>query len=351
MNVGIVGGGNISDTHARATRAAGLRVAGVFGDNRAKSRQLAERHGATAFDTLDALLSTPSLDIVMIGSPSGCHAEQATAAVRARRHTLVEKPLDISTARIDALLADVERAGVTVGVFFQDRLKPDVVAMKRRIEAGDIGTPLLATGEVKWFRPPEYYAASRWRGTWALDGGGALMNQGIHTVDLLLYLLGPVRRVSGLTATRFHEIEAEDTVTAMLEFVSGALGTIDATTAAFPGRPRRLQIVGSAGSLLLDGDHLSESGAGPGLSALSDSEVLKGEGSPAVATSKKPAENTTSPVVSDASAHQRIIEDFVDAIRNSRPPVCDGREGRRSVEIVEAVYRSAREGKAIAMNG
>ena len=168
MNVGIVGGGNISDTHARAAHAAGLRVAAVFGDNRAKARQLAERHGATAFDTLDAFLQQPSLDLVMIGSPSGCHAEHATAAVRARRHILVEKPLEISVERIDALLGEVARAGVVLGVFFQDRLKPDVVAMKRRIEAGDIGTPLVATGEVKWFRTPAYYADSRWRGSWSL---------------------------------------------------------------------------------------------------------------------------------------------------------------------------------------
>lgn len=325
MNVGLVGGGNISDTHARAAHAAGLLVAGVFGDNRAKARQLAERHGATAFDTLDALLSHPSLDIVMIGSPSGCHAEHATAAVRAHRHTLVEKPLDISTARIDALLSEVARTGVTLGVVFQDRLKPDIVAMKRRIDAGEIGTPLVATGEVKWFRPADYYAGSRWRGTWALDGGGALMNQGIHTVDLLLHLLGPVTRVSGLIATRFHAIEAEDTATAMLEFASGALGTIDATTAAFPGRPRRLQIVGSAGSLVLEGDHLHEPGS----------------------AHTAPPESVASPVVSDVSAHQRIIEDFVDAVRSGRPPVCDGRVGRRSVEVVEAVYRSARENRPV----
>ena len=215
MNVGLIGAGNISDTHARAAIAAGLRIAGVYGDNREKARQLADRYGAAAFATLDALLAHQPLDIVMIGSPSGCHADHAIAAARTGRHVLVEKPLDISTARIDQLIAEVTRAGVTLGVFFQDRLKPDVVEMKRRIDAGEIGTPLLATGEVKWFRPRDYYSSSRWRGTWALDGGGALMNQGIHTVDLLLHLLGPVAAVSGLTATRFHDIEAEDTATAL----------------------------------------------------------------------------------------------------------------------------------------
>ena len=244
MNVGVIGAGNISDTHARAAVAAGLRIAGVYGDNQEKARQLADRHGACVFPTLDALLAHRPLDLVMIGSPSGCHADHAIAAARTGRHVLVEKPLDISTARVDRLLEEVTRASVTLGVFFQDRLKPDIVEMKRRLDAGEVGTPLLATGEVKWFRPGDYYSSSRWRGTWALDGGGALMNQGILTVDLMLYLLGPFASVSGLTATRVHSIEAEDTATALVEFVNGAQGTLDVTTAAFPGSPRRLRITG-----------------------------------------------------------------------------------------------------------
>jgi len=333
VNVGIVGAGNISETHARAAQAAGLNVAAVFGDNHDKARQLARRYDAVADDSLQDLLHR-DLDIVMIGSPSGCHAEQAIAAARSGRHVLVEKPLDISTSRIDRLLDEVSRAKVTLGVFFQDRLKPDVAMMKQLIDTGEIGTPVMATGEVKWFRSPDYYATSRWRGTWALDGGGALMNQGIHTVDLLLYLLGPVVRVAGITARRFHTIEAEDTASATFEFASGALGAIEATTAACPGRPRRLGILGSEGSLVLEGDRLIETHtrgsldeAGPKAAALVDATP----------------ENVTSPVVSDADAHQRIIEDFVGAIRDRRAPVCDGREGRRSVEVVEAVYRSARE--------
>ena len=327
MNAALVGGGNISDTHARAALAAGLRIAGVHGANRGKIRALADRYGAPAFDTLDALLAQPSIDLVIIGSPSGCHAEQAIAAARRGRHVLVEKPLDIATTRIDALADAVTRAGVTLGVIFQDRLKPDVVAIKRRLDAGELGTPLVATGEVKWFRPAEYYSASKWRGTWALDGGGALMNQGIHTVDLLLYLLGPVTRVTGLTATRHHAIEAEDTATALLEFASGAQGTLDVTTAAFPGSPRRLRIAGTAGSLVLEGDRL----------AITDS------------VPSEPIENASSPVVSDVSAHQRVIEDFLASIRDGRPPVCDVHEGRRSVEVVEAVYRSSREQRTITI--
>jgi UDP-N-acetyl-2-amino-2-deoxyglucuronate dehydrogenase len=327
VNVGLIGAGNISDTHARAAIAAGLRIAGVYGDNGEKARQLADRYGASVFATLDSLLAHQPLDLVMIGSPSGRHADQAIAAARTGRHVLIEKPLDISTARIDPLIAEAARARVTLGVLFQDRLKPDVVEMKRRIESGEIGTPLLATGEVKWFRPPAYYSSSRWRGTWALDGGGALMNQGSHTVDLLLHLLGPVAAVSGATATRFHDIETEDTATALLEFVNGAQGTIDVTTAAPPGSPRRLQIAGTAGSLTLEGDRLIDATGGGAM--------------------PQAPENASSPVVSDVSSHQRMVEDFVDAIRNRRAPICDGREGRRSVELIEAIYRSARERRVV----
>jgi predicted dehydrogenase len=235
---------------------------------------------------------------------------------------------DVSTRRIDALLDEVHRAGVMLGVFFQDRLKPDVIALKHALDSGAIGTPILATGEVKWSRSAAYYADSRWRGPWALDGGGALMNQGIHTVDLMLYLLGPVVRVSGSIATRAHPIEAEDTAVATLEFASGVLGTIVATTAAARGQPRRLEIVGSHGSLALEGDRMAAA-AGNSASIV--------------------PESATSAVVSDVTAHQRIIEDFVAAIRTGRAPVCDGHEGRRSVAVVEAVYRSAREKIAVGL--
>ena len=326
-NVGLIGAGNISDTHARAAEAAGLNVVAVYGDNRDKARHLAARHNAIAYTDLEAMLGHADLELVMIGSPSGLHAAQAAAAVRRGLHVLVEKPLDITTERIDALLEEVERAGVTLGVFFQDRLKPDVLKLKDALASGAIGTPVLATGEVKWSRPASYYASSRWRGTWALDGGGALMNQGIHTVDLLLYLLGPVVRVSGAIATRVHRIEAEDTALATIEFATGVVATITATTAAGEGRPRRVEIIGSRGALVFEGDALVDPNA------------------PSRPTTAP--ENASSPVVSDVSAHQRIVEDFVDAVTNNRPPVCDGRQGRQSVAVVEAVYRSAREKTAI----
>lgn len=305
MRVGILGAGGISDTHARAAMAIdGVAVVAVHGTNRDKAAALARATGAAVHDSLDAFLAHP-MDIVAIGSPSGVHADQAIAAVRRGLHVLVEKPLDVTTARIDDVIGEADRAGVKVGVFFQDRLTPDLVAMKTAIDEGRIGAPVLASGRVKWYRPPEYYRDSKWRGTRSLDGGGVLMNQAIHTLDTLLWMCGPVARVSGRVATRLHQIDVEDTAAALLEFENGGFGVFEASTAAFPGFPRRIEVTGTTGSLV----HEQEA---------------------------RPAQ------VADASGHQRVIEDFLAAIRTNGTPACDAREGRRSVALIEAIYESAR---------
>jgi UDP-N-acetyl-2-amino-2-deoxyglucuronate dehydrogenase len=331
MRVGLLGAGNISDTHARAARAIpGVEIAAVCGANREKVARLADTHGAAAFQDVDAFLSHRPMDIVAIGSPSGLHADQAISAMRRGLHVLVEKPLDVTTKKIEAVIAEAGRAGVKVGVFFQDRLRPDVVTMKQLIEAGRLGKPVFASGRVKWYRPPEYYGTSRWRGTYALDGGGALMNQGIHTVDLLQWLFGPVARVCARTATCIHSIEAEDTVAAVLEFQNGALGIIEATTSAFPGYARRVELTGAEGTIILEGDRL--------VAADLRNAANIGTASPT------DLESTASPVVSDCTPHQRVFEDFIRAIETNGTPACDAREGRASVALVEAIYRSARDG-------
>ena len=308
MRIGILGAGGISDTHVRAAQGIdGVDVVAVHGGNRDKAAALAQRAGAVAYDTLEAFLAAP-MDAVAIGSPSGLHAEQAIAAIRRGLHVIVEKPLDITPARIDALIGEADRAGVKVGVFFQERLLPELVAIKQKIDSGAIGKPVFIAGRLPWYRPPEYYANSRWRGTRALDGGGALMNQGIHTVDVLLWLFGPVSGVLGRTANRLHRIEVEDTAVAALEFENGALGTIEATTAAAPGFPRRLEINGTEATIVHE-------------------------------------EPARAAVVGDATPHRRVLEDFVRAVRSGTDPACDAREGRRSVALIDAIYRSARSGR------
>jgi UDP-N-acetyl-2-amino-2-deoxyglucuronate dehydrogenase len=336
LSAGFVGCGNITDTHARAAREAGLGIAAFFGRDLAKAEAMAARFGGRAFARYEDFLAHRPMEIVVIGSPSGLHAEQGIAAAGRGLHVLVEKPIDVTTARGEALVAAAEKAGVKLGVLFQDRLKPDLVRLREFLAGGGLGRVLLVSARVKWHRPPEYYAGSRWRGTTALDGGAALVNQGIHTVDLLLWMLGRVARVHALAARQLHAIEAEDVALALLRFASGAVGTLEATTVALPGYPRRVEISGTEGTVVVEGDRVVAADLrtpAPGL----------------VSGGEEGAASARTAVVSDAAPHRRMIEDFARAIANGGSPACDGREGLRSLAVVEAVYAAAREaGREVA---
>ena len=336
--IGIIGGGNISETHARAAREIqGVEIAAIYGHNREKTARLGHLYGGTVYDSLPSFLEHKQMDLVMIGSPSGLHAEQGIAAARCGLHVLVEKPIDITTERADLLISECDRAGVKLGVCFQDRVAPDICHLKQLVDAGRLGKPILVSARVKWYRPPEYYSGSRWRGTWALDGGGALMNQGVHTVDLVLWLLGHAERVYARAITALHDVAVEDTVVATVEFASGAIGTLEAATSVYPGYRRRLELTGSEGTIILENDRIIRADLRTPIS-----DALR-----------CPEENTnasaTSPVVSDISGHKRILEDFLQAIETDGSPRCDGREGRRSVELVQAIYESSSTGQAVTL--
>lgn len=338
-HIGLIGAGNISETHARAvSEIDGVAVAAVYGRTAERVERLAARHGARAYTDLARFLEHRPMDMVAIGTPSGLHATHGIAAAGAGLHVLVEKPIDVTTRRADALIEAARAHGVTLGVFFQDRFAPGVRALKGMVDEGRLGRPILASARVRWFRPPEYYAGSTWRGTRALDGGGALMNQGVHTVDLLLWLLGPVRRVFARTATAWHAIEVEDTAVALLEFENGALATLEATTAAFPGYPRRVELSGTEGTIALEGDRLV---AVDLRSSAIDRDAAVGAAAPAREA------RASSPAIADVSGHRAAIEDFLQAVAEGRPPCCDGEAGRRSVALVEAIYASAERGAPV----
>jgi predicted dehydrogenase len=333
LQAGFVGCGNITDTHARAAREAGIGIAAFFGRDPGKAEAMAARFGGRAFSRYQDFLAHRPMDLVVIGSPSGVHAEQGIAAAEHGLHVLVEKPVDVTTARGEALVAAAGKAGVKLGVLFQDRLKPDLLRLREFLAGDGLGRVLLASARVKWHRPPEYYSASAWRGTKALDGGAALINQGIHTADLLLWLLGPVTDVRALTGTLLHVIEGEDVALALLRFASGALATLEATTVAFPGYPRRVEISGTEGTVVVEGDRVVAADLrtpAPGLVSGGD------EGRASAATA----------VVADATPHQKMIEDFARAIATGGAPACDGRDGLRSLALVEAVYAAGRGGGA-----
>jgi predicted dehydrogenase len=337
-HIGIIGGGNISETHARAARETpGVELAAWYGHNQDKTRRLSELYGGTIYEAFLSFLEHRPMDLVLIGSPSGLHAEQGVLAARHGLHLLVEKPLDITTERVDLLINECDQAGVKLGVFFQDRVAPGIRNLKALLDEGQAGKPILVSGSVKWYRAPEYYRDSRWRGTWALDGGGALMNQGVHTVDLLLWLMGDVRRVSAKAITAFHDIEVEDTVVAMLEFASGAIGVLQVATSAYPGYQRRVELTGSEGTIILEHDRIVAVDFRNPPSNLPKSLESDQNSS------------ATSAIVSDVTGHQRILEDFLRAIETNGQPVCNGREGRRSVELVQAIYESSRTGQSVSL--
>jgi UDP-N-acetyl-2-amino-2-deoxyglucuronate dehydrogenase len=334
IHVGLIGGGNISATHARAANAIpGVSVAAIYGSNQARVAQLSQVHAAQPYTHFEAFLNHRPLDMVAIGSPSGLHATQGIAAANRGLHVLTEKPIDISTQRADELIAAAEGSGVKLGVMFQDRCKPDIRRMKKWIDEGVMGKVLLADARVKWYRPPEYYGDSKWRGTLALDGGGALINQAVHTLDLLLWMLGDVVEVQASTANLLHKIEAEDTALVLLKFESGASAVLQATTAAFPGYPRRFEVSGTEGTVILEQDRVI---------AVDLKHPREG-----VATSRATddIEDTASPVVTDFQGHQAVFEDFIRAIKENGTPMCDGHEARKSVALVEEIYRAARTSK------
>jgi predicted dehydrogenase len=333
--IGLIGGGNISETHARAALAIpGVEISAIYGTHPEKTAKLCANYGGAPFADIEKFLAHRPMDLVIVGSPSGLHAEHGIKAARHGLHVLTEKPIDISTARADALIAECENSNVRLGVIFQDRTKPDVRRLKNFLAEGSLGELILADAQVKWYRPPEYYGNSSWRGKLSLDGGGALINQGVHTVDLLLWLMGDVVSVQAQMATALHKIEAEDTITALLEFANGAIGTLVATTSAYPGYPRRIEVTGSEGTVTLEHDKIIRADLKtPRPDLLKESE------------SGDQNQSATSATVSDVRGHQALIEDFLRAIKTNSHPLCDGKEARRSIALIEAIYESARSGE------
>jgi predicted dehydrogenase len=341
---GIIGCGMISQFHARAIAdVRGAKLVACFDMRAEVADRFAAANRCTPYDRLDAMLADERVSMVTIATPSGAHMEPAVAAARAGKHVIVEKPLDITLKRCDRMIRECQRAGVQLGTIFPSRFHEASVRLKRAIDAGRFGRLALGDAVVKWFRSQEYYDSGAWRGTWALDGGGALMNQGIHSVDLLTWLMGPVVEIQARAATLAHKrIEVEDTVVATLRFKNGALGVLEATTAAFPGYLKRIEIHGSDGSAVLEEETLkSWDFAKPQAADRAVRKLMDGRG-------------TSGGGAGDPSAighhgHARQFQDFVAAVRAGRRPAIDGLEGRRSVEIVLGVYKAAETGRAIKL--
>ncbi len=343
---GIVGCGMIAEYHARAiAEIPDARVVVAFDRNLDRAERIAALvgPGCLAIADLDAMLAAPGLDVVSVCTPSGAHLDPAVRAARAGKHVVVEKPLEVTVPRVDAIIGACDAAGVRLCAIFPSRFSAANLALKGAIDRGRFGRLTLGDAHVKWWRGQDYYDSGRWRGTWDLDGGGALMNQAIHSVDLLLWLLGEVESVQAMAATLAHErIEVEDTALAILRFRSGALGVIEATTAAHPGLPRRIEIHGDAGSARVEGDDVT-------LWSFRDPEPEDAGMLAPRAGSGPTGGGAGDPRSIGHAGHRDQIADFLRAIEAGTPARVDGREGRKSVELIRAIYRAARTGAPVRL--
>ncbi|ABU58285.1 Gfo/Idh/MocA family protein [Roseiflexus castenholzii] len=341
IRFGIIGAGVAGRYHAQAiVQTPGARLVAVCAGRPERAAALAEAFGASVEPNAEALLARNDIDAVCICTPSGQHAAQGIAAAHAGKHVLVEKPIAITLADADALIDACRAAGVHLGVALQRRTDPEFRAARDAIAAGALGRMVLGAITIPYLRTQAYYDSADWRGTWALDGGGALMNQGIHLLDLLLWLMDDdVVEVQAYTTTLARAIEVEDCVSAALRFAGGALGSIAATTAVAPGFPHRVEVYGTHGGLQIEGEAIVR------WETADESTVS----APRIATGgagRQEAGAGALPTGISALGHTRILHDFVAAIRDRRAPLVTGEEARRALSVALAVYESARTGRA-----
>ena len=338
MKFGIIGAGMIGHFHAKAiTAMTGGTLHSVF-DLRAEGAQkLADEYGIKAFSNIDEFLADPELEIVTIGTPSGAHLDPALASLKAGKHVICEKPLEVTVERVDQLMDAAAKNGKTLAAVLNRRFHPGMDAFKKAADGGRFGRLTNASAYVKWWRDQAYYDSAAWRGTWALDGGGALMNQSIHTVDSLLYLAGPIKSVQANAALLAHtDIEVEDIVVAIVEFENGARGVIEASTCTWSkdGHPARVQLSGTDGSVFL-ADEAFE---------VWDFRDEKPEDAEIRAKYMKGASigiGANDPSAISYYQHQRNFEEVVNSIKEGREPTVSASEARKPVAVIRAIYESA----------
>lgn len=358
IRFGILGCGVIGPHHAQAI--AGLAddaaLVAVADRHLERAEALGRQYDVPAYPSLDRLLAHPGLDAVCICTPSGDHAANGIAVLAAGKHAVIEKPVDVTLAAIDRLRAARRTTAQKVTVISQHRFDPATRLVHEAVARGQLGRLTLGTAQVRWWRAQTYYDGGAWRGTWALDGGGALMNQSIHTIDLLQWIMGPAVEVSAYAGCLAHErIEVEDTAVAIVRFASGALGIITGTTAAYPGLTARLEVSGDRGSAIIDNDELvyfhsaapGEQGAAYGAG--------QGGNQAAALLSRSAAEAAAPTAGADPAslsmAHRTQLRDFIAAIRDDREPLVTIDEGRKPVAIIRAIYESAQSGRPQVVSG
>jgi predicted dehydrogenase len=340
---GIVGCGMIANFHAKAIEnIAGAKLLGCFDMIPPAVDRFAAEKKCTGYHKLQDMLAKPEIDIVTVCTPSGAHRDPAIAAAKAGKHVIVEKPLEITLKRCDDVIKACRDNGVQLGTIMPSRFSPANIELKNAIEKGRFGKLTLGDTYVKWWRTQEYYDSGGWRGTWALDGGGAYMNQAIHNVDLLYWFMGDVAEVCGLTDTLAHQrIEVEDTGAACVRFKSGAIGVLEATTSAFPGLLKRTEIHGTGGSAIVEQDSIK-------LWSFAKEQKRDAKIREKYST-KAGTGGAADPKAIDFTGHMLQFKDFMAAVSKGAKPKVDGYEGRKSVEIILAIYKSSWSGRRVEL--
>ncbi|MEC7564317.1 MAG: Gfo/Idh/MocA family oxidoreductase [Planctomycetota bacterium] len=344
LGFGNIGCGMIAHFHARAIAdIRGAKLVGCFDQFPKASEAFGQQHDCPSFKTLEDFLNNPQLDVVTICTPSGAHCEPAVAAARAGKHVIVEKPLEITLKRCDEIIKACDENKVKLFTVFPSRYHESSRVLKSAVEKGKFGRMTLGDAYVKWFRTQEYYDSGAWRGTWKLDGGGALMNQAIHTVDLLDWLMGPVVEITAQVDLLAHKrIEVEDVVVATLRFASGALGVLEATTAAYPGALKRIELHGIEGSAVLEEEDII--GWEFAKMTKSDRRLVQNMGG-----ATQTGGGASDPSAIGHHAHALLFKDAIKEIAGKPSRSILGIEGRRSVEIILAIYKAASSGKSVQL--
>jgi len=347
LGFAIVGCGMIARFHARALAdVPGTRLLALVSRNPVNARAVADSAGITCdlYTGRGPVLERRDIQVVIVTTPSGAHLEPAVAAARAGKHVVVEKPLEITLDRCDAIIRACADNKVQLCTIFPSRFADANQALKGAIDAGRFGRLTLGETTCKWWRPQSYYDEGGWKGTRALDGGGALMNQAIHNVDLLAWMMGPVTHVSGFAATLAHErIEVEDTAVACLRFAGGALGVIQATTSVHPGYPKTIAIHGDRGTVVIEQEDVLRWDLTP---ERAEDQAIKARFAQKVGASG----GSSNPAAISHVGHARQLVDFARALDTGGQSLIDGREGRKAVEIILAIYRSAQTGRTVQLS-
>lgn len=339
LGFGIIGCGMISNWHAGAiAQIEGAVLKGVTDINENSRKAFAEKFSTKPFESVEKLLQCDEIDVIAVCTPSGLHAPLAIQCANAGKHIIIEKPMALNLEEADKMIEACERNNVKMAVISQLRFSKAVRQLKSAVKEGLLGRVVMGDVYMKYHRSQEYYDKGGWRGTWKMDGGGALMNQGIHGIDLLQYIMGPVKSVFAHAKTLSRNIEVEDTAAAVLEFENGAIGVIQGTTSIYPGSPRRIEINGDKGTIVLEEDSIS-------LWAIEGLEIPSD-----ISVGKTVAGSSNNPEAFSLEGHINQLTDMIDAINNSRKPLVDQYEGRKAIEIITAVYESSKTGRKILLN-